>query len=180
MLAKTSAEAAKLPFETNFFGVVRMISEAAPIMISQKHGHIINIGSIAGRIGVPFHGIYSASKAAIETYTESLRMEMHRHGVHVSLIEPGDLRPGGDTISGPGIESDLAAKKAMEIMKKEEANGTDPVKVAQTVERILKSSNPAPRHLVGLDAWLVWACERVFSRAMCEWFLMDHYKVPKQ
>src|ERR1700744_3688877 len=76
-------ESAKKQFDVNFFGVVRVSSAVLPGMIERKSGMVINIGSLAGLFGLPYQGLYSASKFAIEGYSESLRMELQYTGVKV-------------------------------------------------------------------------------------------------
>jgi len=83
---------AKAQFETNFFGVIRMVKAVLPIMRRQKQGQIINIGSLAGVSSIPFMGFYSASKFALEGFTEALRLEVEPFNIHVSLTEAGFLK----------------------------------------------------------------------------------------
>ena len=90
----TTIEEAREQFETNFFGTVRVCRAVLPVMRQQGSGRILNISSIAGRIGIPFQAFYSASKFAIEGFSEALRMEVAPFGVKVVLIEPGDFRTG--------------------------------------------------------------------------------------
>src|SRR3569832_275282 len=73
-------DAAKKQFEVNFFGVVRVTSAVLPSMIGRKQGLVINISSLAGLFGLPYQGLYSASKFAIQGYSESLRMELQNTG----------------------------------------------------------------------------------------------------
>lgn len=75
-LEELSLDEAKAQFETNFFGMIRMVKSVMPLMRQQKGGQIINISSLAGLTTVPFMGIYSASKSAVESYTEALRLEV--------------------------------------------------------------------------------------------------------
>ncbi len=88
----TSIEEAKAQLETNFFGVLRVCRATLPILRKQGGGHIVNISSLGGLIGLPFSGLYSASKFALEGVSESLRMECRQFGVRVVLVEPGDFR----------------------------------------------------------------------------------------
>lgn len=91
---------AKDQFETNFFGILRMVKAVAPHMRKQKEGLIVNVTSIAGRLTFPYFGIYCASKHAVEAYSQALRYELAPWGIEVSLVEPG---PFGTNLlySGP-------------------------------------------------------------------------------
>jgi short-subunit dehydrogenase len=73
---------------------MRVCRAVLPAMRLQGHGHILNVSSIAGRIGIPFQAIYSATKFAVEGFTEALRLEVTPFGIRVVLIEPGDFRTG--------------------------------------------------------------------------------------
>ncbi len=90
----TTMDEAREQFETNFFGTVRVCQAVLPAMRQQGSGRILNISSIAGQIAIPFQAFYSASKFAVEGFTEALRMEVAPFGVKVVLIEPGDFRTG--------------------------------------------------------------------------------------
>src|SRR5262249_29501711 len=86
-LEETSLEEAKAQFDTNFFGVVRMVSAVLPSMRERRHGRIINVGSFSGVSAIPFMGMYSASKFALEGYSDALRMEVAPFDIHVSITE---------------------------------------------------------------------------------------------
>lgn len=85
---ESSIEQARLIFDTNFFGVVRMTRAVLPHMRQQGSGRIINIGSVLGFLPMPYGALYSATKHAIEGYSESLDHEMRTRGIRVSVIEP--------------------------------------------------------------------------------------------
>src|SRR5947199_9119947 len=85
---ESSIEQARSIFETNFFGVVRMTRAVVPHMRRQGRGRIINIGSVLGFLPMPYGALYSATKHAIEGYSESLDHELRTWGIHVSVIEP--------------------------------------------------------------------------------------------
>ena len=79
-------------FETNFFSVVRIIQKVAPVMRKQGSGNIVNISSVAGRIGFPVSTAYISSKFALEGLSESIRFELGQFGVNVIIIEPGVIK----------------------------------------------------------------------------------------
>jgi short-subunit dehydrogenase len=83
---------ARALFDTNIFGVARMVNAALPHMRAQRSGHIVNVGSIAGSVAVPMNGFYAATKHALVAYSEALRHEVQHLGVRVALVEPGDVR----------------------------------------------------------------------------------------
>src|SRR6202012_5950562 len=87
----TTPEEAQSQYDTNFFGLHRVCRAVLPPLRAQRAGTIINMSSLAGRIALPFQGFYSATKFAIEAYTEALRMEVRPFGITVSMIEPGDF-----------------------------------------------------------------------------------------
>jgi len=81
----------KANFETNFFGPINVIKSVLPQMRKQKSGLIINVTSIAGYMGLPYRGIYSASKRAIELLTEAFRMELKDFNIKMTNVAPGDF-----------------------------------------------------------------------------------------
>ncbi len=83
--------AAQALFETNFWGAVRMVNAALPVLRRQRSGHIVNVGSVAGTTAIPMNGFYAATKHALAGYTEALRHEVHALGVRVALVEPSDF-----------------------------------------------------------------------------------------
>ena len=146
---------AKDQMETNFWGAVRVVQHALPIMRRQGRGRVILISSIGGIVGIPFQSFYSASKFAMEGYGESLAYEVAPFGIQVTLVEPGNVRtdftqsrrdvprPGGDD---PYRE---ATAKAVGTMIEDEANGVPPADVAAVVQRVLEAARPPRRVSVG-------------------------------
>ncbi|MGD1994460.1 MAG: SDR family oxidoreductase, partial [Anaerolineae bacterium] len=90
----TTLAEARAQMETNFFGVVRVCRAVLPRMRERGAGLIVNVSSLGGVIALPFQAFYSASKFAVEGFTEALRMEVKPFGVQVVLIQPGDLSTG--------------------------------------------------------------------------------------
>ena len=91
-LEGTSDVAMRRAFETNFFGPAVLTSEVVPHMRDRMTGTIVNVTSVAGRVGIPFHSIYSASKFALEGLTEALAFELEPFGIRLRLVEPGGIR----------------------------------------------------------------------------------------
>jgi len=94
---ESSMEQARSIFDTNFFGSVRMTRAVVPHMRRQGSGRIINIGSILGFLPRPYNALYSATKHAIEGYSESLDHELRTRGIRISVIEPGNTKTQFDT-----------------------------------------------------------------------------------
>ncbi|MCY1065034.1 SDR family NAD(P)-dependent oxidoreductase [Nannocystis sp. RBIL2] len=129
---ETAIDEAKAQFDTNFFGMARMVRAVLPVMRAQGGGRIVNVSSLAGLVGVPFHAHDSASKFAIEGLSEGLRQEVRRFGIHVSLIEPGDFKTAGTAArerATGGLPAYAAARdRAIDIMARAEQSGPDPRK----------------------------------------------------
>ena len=156
---EVSIEEAKAQFETNFFGVMRMVKAVLPLMRQQRSGHIINISSLAGLVAAPpFWGLYSASKYALEAYTEHLRREVKPFNVRVSLVEPGPIKTRLTRNQQNAAESmgDYEARRArvFELSRQAEAKAPEPALVATCVVKLIESKAPKLRNRVGREA--VW------------------------
>jgi len=141
--------------ETNFWGAVRVVQQALPVMRRQQSGRIILISSIGGIIGIPFQSFYSASKFALEGYGESLAYEVAPFGIQVTLVEPGNVRTDFTEhrrqVVVPDGESAYrtAVAKAVGTMAEDELNGVPPDDVAVTVQRVLQATRAPRRVSVG-------------------------------
>lgn len=159
MIEETSLEQAKEIFETNFWGVVRVTNAVLPIMRQQRSGHIINMSSVAGLIGAPGQGFYSASKFALEGYSEALSVELDPFNIQVSLVEPGYFKTNFNQamLQPTKISSDYDNVRDVIISSVQSAiaQGDNPDKVAQAVVRIASLPSPRLRYRVGHEAqWL--------------------------
>jgi NAD(P)-dependent dehydrogenase (short-subunit alcohol dehydrogenase family) len=150
----------KEQFETNFFSIVRIIQEVAPIMRKQQSGTIVNVSSVAGRIGFPGTPAYISSKFALEGLSESLRYEFAPFGINTIIIEPGAIKTNFfDSLKMPKTAKpdspykDLTNKVVSGIKMMAEM-GTAPKEVADTIIKALKEKNPLPRYPVGNDAMM--------------------------
>ncbi len=144
-------------FETNFFGIINIIQKVAPIMRKQGLGVIVNVSSVAGRIGFPGSSAYISSKFALEGLSESIRYELGQFGVKIIIIEPGVIKTNFfSSMKIAEIKSDSPYKEITEkvIMgiKMMAELGTHPSEVATTILNAVKEENPRPRYIVGNDA----------------------------
>jgi len=153
---ETSVDEAKAQFDTNFFGTVRMVNAALPIMREQRAGKIVNIGSLAGLTTIPFAAFYSATKFALEAYSEALWYELEPFGITVTLLEPGFAR------TSLGQAAELASRRlpaydglrtrAVAAIERAVEHGIPPELVARTVLRVALAEAPRLRYRVGATA----------------------------
>ena len=144
-------------FETNFFSVVRIIQEVAPIMRKQKSGNIINISSVAGRMGLPGSPAYISSKFALEGLGECLRYELGQFGIKTTLIEPGVIKTNFfNSMRVPESKTDPKYKELTDNilagLKMMVEMGTPPSQVADVVMKAIHDDEMLPRYVVGTDA----------------------------
>ncbi len=149
----TPIDRAKAQLETNFWGVVRVVQAALPVMRASGGGRVVLMSSIGGEIGIPFQAFYSASKFAMEGYAEAFAYEVAPFGIDVTLVQPGNFRTGftaaRDNITSPGDPYAAAAAKAVALMIRDEEGGADPRKVAELVAKVLSAKRPPRRVSVG-------------------------------
>ena len=181
----TSIEEAKSQLETNFFGVLRVCRAALPVMRAQGEGLIVNVSSLGGVIALPFQALYSASKFAVEGLTEALRLEVRPFGIRVTRIEPGDMRTGFTDqrvrVAAWTRESAYGpyAERVLQVVEHDERSGGAPEAVALLLERIIRSSNPAPRYRVGpAFQRLAAILKGILPARLFEWALAKYYRIP--
>ena len=136
-------------FDTNLFGVARMVNAVLPAMRARHSGLIINFGSLGATLPIPFHGYLSASKAAVTTYSDALRLELRSLGIDVSVVEPGmTATHRGERFAQLRVARSIddyteQEKRATAVVQHGQSLGTDPRTVAETVLRIIRSNAPA-------------------------------------
>lgn len=144
-------------FQTNVFGVHRVCRAALPHLRQRAAAKLIVVGSLAGVVGVPYQGMYSASKFALEGYCEALRIELRDSPVRVALIEPGDFPTGFTSartlIAGTEISPAHREKfpRAMAIVEQDENNGGDLSLLAGAISRLAADPAPPLRTVVASD-----------------------------
>jgi NAD(P)-dependent dehydrogenase (short-subunit alcohol dehydrogenase family) len=151
----SAIDEAKAQMETNFWGCVRVVKHALPVMRTQGSGRIVLMSSIGGAIGIPFQAFYSASKFALEGYGEALAYEVAPFGVHVTLVQPGNVRTDFTASRRMAREArddavyGQAADKAISLMERDERNGVGALDVAAVVAKVLSARRPPRRVSVG-------------------------------
>jgi NAD(P)-dependent dehydrogenase (short-subunit alcohol dehydrogenase family) len=180
---EASAEDARQLFETNFFGVIRVTNAVLPHMRQARSGHILNISSLAGIIGVPYLGLYTASKHALEGYSTSLRYELRQFGVHVSLVQPGDIHTDIVAVphSNPITDYDGIRERVTAIHEANVRNGPPPEKVAHAILKILQSRAPRLRYMVttGQEFGVPWM-KRLLPDWLAQRLIRDAYHMDEK
>jgi NAD(P)-dependent dehydrogenase (short-subunit alcohol dehydrogenase family) len=176
----TPTEMAKALFETNFFGIYRVLQEVLPVMRQQSGGLIINMSSIGGIIGLPFQGIYSASKFAVEGLTEALYKELSMSAIKVVLIEPGDFKTefGANRQIIKTKHNADHFQRSLNVIEHDEQNGQPPLKIACLIEKIINTPNPRLRYAVGAaDQKLSVFLKKILPNQWFDQIIMSYYKL---
>jgi NAD(P)-dependent dehydrogenase (short-subunit alcohol dehydrogenase family) len=166
---EASAELVRDMFDTNFFGALWVTQAVLPFLRQQGKGHILQVSSMAGVIGLPMLGLYSASKWALEGMTEALAGEIRGFGIDVTIIEPGGYRTGQASRSRPTV-APLAAYQAMRDDFMRQAGGNlsgDPTATRDAILAIVDADEPPSRVLLG--AGLLGSIETCYDARLDSW-----------
>lgn len=170
-------------FETNLFGPIEVMKAVLPQMREQKSGLIINITSIAGYMGLPYRGIYSASKGALELITEALRMEVKSFGIQITNVAPGDFatniaagRYHAPVVKGSAYE--VPYGNTLKEMDSHVDSGSNPNEMAEAIFAIIKTEKPKVHYKVGafMQKFSI-VLKRILPDTVYEKMLMNHYKL---
>ncbi len=169
-------------FRTNLMGVHHVCRNALDLLRSAKSGYIINITSMAAQMGLPYRGIYCASKFAVEGYSEALSYEVAADGIRVVLVEPGDVRTDINTnrkVVGAVSKRHLTNHQALQHqINREVEDGLSPQAVAACIYRILNTDKPRLRYRVAKpQAKLAYYLMRLLPDRVFEAIVMKHYNV---
>ena len=176
-------EEIKNNFETNFFGPIEMMKAVLPHMRQQNEGLIINITSIAGYMGLPYRGIYSASKGALELITEAMRMEVKDFGVKITNVAPGDFATNiaAGRYHAPVIKDSaytVPYGNTLKMMDEHVDSGSNPNQMAEAIYSIIQNPNPKIHYKVGvfLQKFSI-VLKRILPDKVYEKMLLNHYKL---
>jgi len=170
-------------FETNYFGPINLINTVLPQLRKQGSGMVINITSIAGYMGLPYRGIYSATKAALEITTEAYSMELRQFGIKMVNVAPGEFATNiaASRYHAPVLDDSPYRKEygeTLSIMNKHVDSGDNPLKMAEAIYKIMESKNTKIHYKVGasLQKFSI-ALKRVLPDKIYEGMLLKHYNL---
>ncbi|MDR2223177.1 MAG: SDR family oxidoreductase [Flavobacteriaceae bacterium] len=170
-------------FQTNVFGPIEVIKAVLPNMRNRKSGLIINVTSIAGYMGLPFRGVYSSSKSALEMITEALRMELKAFNIEVTNVAPGDFATNiaAGRYHAP-VLSNSAYKEiyqmSLDMMNEHVDEGGNPMEMAEAIFKIINTPKPKVRYKVGAPMQkFSLILKKILPSKMYEKLLMNHYKI---
>lgn len=169
--------------EVNFIGVVRVTQSVLPIMRKQSDGLIITISSIGGLIGLPYQGIYSASKFALEGFCQALYSEVKQFNIKVLVINPGDFStqftanrkcPENDDLK----EVYQTFRKTLSLIEQDEKNGLHPELLANRIEKLISKKSKPTRLIIALPLQKVSVfLKRILPEKVFLWIIKKHYLI---
>ncbi|WP_179315176.1 SDR family oxidoreductase [Winogradskyella undariae] len=173
----------KRNFETNLFGPINVTKAVLPSMRKQNSGLIINVTSIAGYMGLPYRGVYSASKGALELITEAFRMELKAFNINMANVAPGDFATNiaAGRYHAPALKDSPYKDtygKTLSLMDEHVDSGGDPKEMAEAIYKIIEAKNPKIHYKVGafLQKFSI-VLKRILPDSVYEKMLMNHYKL---
>lgn len=151
----TSSMEAEKQFRVNFFGTVNACKAALPLMRAQGGGRIVNVSSVAAPVAIPFQTFYSASKAAINSYTSALANEVRPFGISVTAVQPGDICTGFTAAREKSFQGDDVYEgriaRSVARMERDEKNGMPPSRVGRFLCRVALKRRVKPLYTVGFS-----------------------------
>ena len=180
---ETPTDEMRAVFNTNLFGAIDVMKAVLPQMRKQNSGTIINITSIAGYMGLPFRGLYSATKGALEIVTEATRMEVKNFGIELVNVAPGDFatniaagRYHTPVFENSAYKEDYQTN--LDLMDAHVGGGMDPLEMAKVVYKITRTKHPKIHYKVGsfMEKFSI-VLKRILPDKVYEKLLMNHYKL---
>jgi short-subunit dehydrogenase len=182
-IEETPREEIENGFAINFNGPIEVMKAVLPQMRKQQNGLIINITSIAGYMGLPYRGIYSATKGALGIVTEALRMEVKNFGVHITNLAPGDFATNiaAGRYHAPVLKNSAYKKAYHNTLKQINegvSDGEDPILVAKKVLEIISTAKPKVHYKVGttMQRFSLFL-KAALPDKVYEKLLLNHYKL---
>jgi len=179
----TPTDEMKRVFNTNLFGAIDVVKAVLPLMRNQQKGKIINVTSIAGYMGLPYRGMYSATKGALELVTEAISMEVQEFGIDVCNVAPGDFATNiaAGRYHTPVFENSAYKVKYqmnLDLMDSHVDGGMSPTVMAEAIYKIIESNKIKIHYKVGgfMEKFSI-VLKRILPDRVYEKLLMNHYKI---
>jgi NAD(P)-dependent dehydrogenase (short-subunit alcohol dehydrogenase family) len=186
-----SMESVRRQFETNVFGLARMCQLVLPKMRDQRHGRIVNISSMGGKLVFPGGGVYHATKHAVEAISDALRFEVRNFGIGVSIVEPGLIKTEFATAAATSVDEGTSddgpyadfnrqvVEKTVEAYEGPMARmAAGPEAVARVIEKAIASRRPRPRYLVTAGARVLLVTRRALPDRGWDAMMRSQYPQP--
>ena len=175
----TDTAEAQRQLDVNFFGMVRMNKAVIAVMRQQGSGRIVNLSSVAAPVPIPFQTYYSASKAAINSYTMALGNELRPFGITVCAVMPGDIKTGftaarrkvaeGDDVYGGRIS------RSVQRMEHDEQTGMDPAKAGAFVGKVALKTSHKPLYTIGFAYKAAVLLTKILPAGPLNWLIGKIY-----
>jgi len=176
----TTYQEVKKIHEVNVYGTFLLSRECIPLLRQKPQSKIINIGSVAGELAIPFQTFYSMTKASIQLYTEGLANELKPFGIKVSCVLPGDTKTDftKNRVQPNVVENDVYQKRirnSIERMEKDEQNGMPVRSVTKVVHTVIKQKNPPLMKTVGIQYKLFVLLKKLLPKRFVNYIIYKMY-----
>ena len=176
----TTLEEAKKIFDVNVIGQFYITKKFIPFLRESKKGKIINIGSVAGELTIPFQTFYSMTKSAMHKFTEGLRIELKPLNIDVCSVLPGDTKTGfTKNRYQPSVIEDALyknrIKNSIKRMEKDEQNGRNPISVVKVINKLIKRKKMPVHVTVGLDYKFLVFLGKVLPKRLASFIISKLY-----
>lgn len=155
-------------FDTNVHGYLNFIRNSMP-MLRERNGRVVNVSSVAGRMSMPFYGVYCGSKHAVEAISDALRMEAKESGVEVVIVEPGPVETGFNERARQALGKyvpDSFYSESYEERMGADTSGATAEEAAEKVVKAVTAENPSRRYIVTIEAWLAPKLKRLLPQGL--------------
>jgi len=176
----TSLEEVIQIFNVNVVGQFHITKSLLPLIRKSKNGKIVNIGSVAGELTIPFQTFYSMTKASMHKFTEGLRMELKPFGIEVCSILPGDTKTGftENRYQPVVVENNVykdRIKKSIQRMEHDEQNGRSPMSVVKVIDKVIKRRHMPIQVTVGIEYKFLVFLGKILPKRFVNWIISKMY-----
>ena len=169
----------KWVYDVNLFGLIELTRGLLPLLRRSDNPKIVNVGSVAGEITIPYQTSYSMSKKSVQSFTEGLRIELKSQNIDVCTVLPGDTKTGFTSNRKTIIKDDSLYKndvnKSIKKMEKDEQNGVHPIKVAKIIYKMTNKKRMPVSKIVGLDYKILVFLSKILPKKLVEYIVVKMY-----